>query len=392
VKVSPELADALIGCVREPGVPTAALDAAIAADRTGQLVDAARAHRVLAQVTASLQASLGVPPELLEELARAAVERTVRQLELLDDLRLFGETMTQIDVPWLVFKGPVIAHTLYERPELRTFQDVDVLLPQEGFARTLTELERRGFVLLDRNWRLIGRERRGQLHLQLRLGSVADVHWHLLNRASVRDAFRISMSSVVASSRRIALDGLSIVTLGEVDTLVHLCVHAALGGADRLLWLSDVARSIARTPPSWELVVERAHAWRAGPSTALVLRRAREVLGADAPEEVEHALDPSPLHRAVGRWVERRWPIEQWAGQQTAAGVWSEGLREGVGRTAQALGARAVRPAANAVRRFRGEPTAHRDGGTGAILEAAGGQEAREAYLRSVDPTFEATG
>lgn len=389
MKVPPAVAAALVDCVRRPGEPSPALDGVVAAGGAQELVRAARTHRVLAQATATMRVATGAPTDLLAELERSDVARTVHQLKLLDDLRLFAEAMRELDASWLVFKGPVIAHTLYERPELRSFQDVDVLLPREGFATTLAGLEGHGFVVLDRNWTLIGREQRGQLHLQLRLGSVADVHWHLLNRASVRDAFPVSMASIVERSRSVDLDGLAVSTLDPVDTLVHLSLHAALGGADRLLWLSDVTRAIAVTSPPWDDVVARAREWRAGPSTAVVLRRARDVLEAEVPDEVLRALEPSGLRVAVGEWLERRAPVPSRAGGQTVASLWAQVVREGNARTAKAATVRAIRPLANVVHQLRGEPTPNREVGTGAILEPAGGEAARAAYLRLVDPTFD---
>jgi putative nucleotidyltransferase-like protein len=392
VKLGPEIAAALVACTRRPGESSPALDRVLASGETAGLVVAARGHRVLAQTTASLRASAGAPPELLAELEQREVARTVHQLKLLDDLRLFDEAMRELGASWLVFKGPVIAHTLYARPELRSFQDVDVLLAREGFAATLEGLEAHGFRVLDRNWTLIGREQRGQLHLQLRLGSVADVHWHLLNRASVRTAFPLSMASIVGRRRPVELDGLTVATLDPVDTLVHLCLHAALGGADRLLWLSDVMRAVETTAPPWDDVVARAREWRAGPSTALVLRRARQVLDADVPDHVLAALEPSRLRVAVGRRLERRTPVPGRADGRSAPALWSQILRDGNGRTARAGLTRALRPAANIVHRLRGEPTPDREVGTGAILEPAGGDDARRAYLRGVDPTFDRAG
>lgn len=387
MRLSSVVTAALVDTVRRPGEPSAPVDRALGAGEAARLAEAARVHRVLPQLTASLRAAPGAPPALLADLERHEVARTVQQLKLVDDLRLFSEAMAELGTPWLVFKGPVVAHTLYERPELRSFQDVDVLLPRVGFAATLEALGRRGYEVLDRNWTLIERERRGQLHVQLRLGSVADVHWHLLNRSAVRQAFPLAIDGVMARRREVDLGGLPVNTLDEVDTLVHLCLHAALGGAGRLLWLSDVARATA-LGPSWPSVVVRAAEWRAGPSVALVLRRARDVLGANVPDDVLGSLDPSTVRRAIGRWVERRSPVGTRAGGEDASTLWASVLRDGNGRTLRTAGARALRPVANQSRRLRGEPTPDREIGTGAILEEAGGEAARVAYLRAVDPSF----
>ena len=143
-------------------------------------------------------------------------------------------------------KGPAIAERLYPSPDLRVYDDLDIVVAPADFSRAIDAFEASGLELLDRNWDLIRREGRGQLHLRLPLGTLADIHWHLLNREVVRNAFDVLVEPLFERARQIDLLGSPTRTLDPVDTLLHLGIHAALSGADRLLWLKDLERENAR--------------------------------------------------------------------------------------------------------------------------------------------------
>ena len=147
-------------------------------------------------------------------------------------------------------KGPVLAEHCYPAAELRTYEDLDLLVRPRDFEVTIDALEHAGFDLVDRNWALIRDERRAQLHLRLPMGTIADVHWHLLNRGSVRRAFAVPTDELFARSRTLDVAGTTVSTLGRVDTLLHLCLHATLSGGDRLIWSKD---SSARSSSSARL-------------------------------------------------------------------------------------------------------------------------------------------
>jgi len=381
--LAPTVAAPMLACVRDPVSPEAegAVHDVVARGHLDYLLEAARSHRVLPFVARTLAQVPDAPQEAKMELERRAAGLAAHQLRIMDDLAWLGSALDQIDVPWIAFKGPVVATTLYEDLGLRPFRDLDILLPRDRFAEALGHLERLGAYVLDRNWTLILREQRGQLHLTLRLQTVADVHWHLLNRGSVRASFAVPTEDLFARARTVDLNGLQVRTLDPVDTTIHLALHAALAGGDRLCWLKDVERATVVDPPQWDVLVDRAHAWKAGPPTAVVLSRAAALLGATVPEGSLAELEPSRARRAIGGWVDRRDPVHM-AVSTTSASTWSQVVRDGGWATTGALIARLLRPFANAVHRLRGEPVPHRDRGSGAVLVPSGPHGAKESYMR----------
>jgi hypothetical protein len=380
--------DALIGraladCVS--GSSSAALRDVVDRGLLPRLVESGRYHRILNMVHLAIKDVPTADPELLAALERYYLHQMGHHLRALDDLRSLGTVLSEREVPWLLVKGPVLSEVVYERPDLRVYNDLDVLIARPAFSAAIDALEESGFDLLDRNWDLIRRERRAQLHLSLRLGTIADVHHHLLNRAAVRHSLSIPMRELFERATTVTVGDVQVRTLEPADMLLHLCVHAGLAGGDRLLWMKDIQQTLRSQPIDWDDVVRRARAWRAGPLVAVVLSRARSETGVATPEEVIETLFGSRSRAAVSARIDRVWPAERSRGRITPSIVWAQVIRDSWWSTAVAFAGRAKR---------RLEKTTHRgeeDWQHPAPAEgsAAPHDEARERswYLREVtDP------
>ena len=386
MNADPVIAAALVASAREHDDPPVEVRRAVDLDRVEALLRLAKFHRMIPFVHRDLRRLDGVDGRTMRMLDRYEVMQTANQMRIVTDLAGLAQTLAPLDVPWLTFKGPVAAQLLYDRPELRTYRDLDVLVPRADFTRTLSFLRGTGLEVLDRNWTLISREQRGQLHLTLPLGTVADIHWHLLNRGVVRHAFEVDTDGLLRRARTVTVSGVAAGTLSPADALVHLALHAALAGGDRLIWLKDIERCLAVEAPDWEEVVERALSWRSGAATAVMLRRASEVLGARIPMWVLRDLDPSGVQRRVTEAFDRRWPAGAATGELTPAALWPQVVRDGRLATIGSVLQRSVRRPAGELRQLLGEPGGGgRDHEPAAVLHPSGGDGVRDRYLREVD-------
>jgi hypothetical protein len=381
------IARALVACVvGGESQPAARLDGVRHAGIVDEFLDRAAYHRVVPYVRRVLLEDADLDEALRFRLVESAVHEAARTMRIQNDLATAPALLDGAAVRWMVVKGPVLAEALYRDPSLRTYADLDLLVAAPDFRRAVEALEADGAELLDRNWELIERERRGQLHFRLRLGTFADVHWHLLNRAAVRRSFSISMPEAFARSRTVRAGGIDVRTLDAVDTLIHVGLHATTSGGDRLIWLADVRASIDAEPPDWPLLVERARAWGAGAPVALALERSRRVLGTPVPDEVIAALYGSRSLRAVGRTLDRAWPPERSSGGSTPAALWSTLLRRGWATTIGAGLERAWRGVAN---RGRDDEGSHAER---PVVVPTGDAETRDRYLRAVTGEASSTG
>jgi hypothetical protein len=263
------------------------------------LMDAAAYHGVVGCLYHSIRQLPGVDPAAVASLERLYHAGISHHLRILADLQAVGRLFEAAGIPWLVIKGPALAAVAYRHPDLRTYFDLDLLVPAGRFQDAVEHLEGAGFPVLDRNWQLIRHERRGQLHLQLPRGTMTDLHWHLVNHQRQRRRFQIPMPELFQRARHTEIVGIPIAVLDATDALLHVCLHASLSGGDRLIWHKDIEQAIANDPPDWEHLVARARAWQVDLPVGVILWRAASSLLVPVPTPVLEALLPSRIRRAL---------------------------------------------------------------------------------------------
>jgi hypothetical protein len=278
-------------------------------DRAAQadLLRVARDHGVLPLLQRRL-ADGALAPELAEDLARRHLANRREHDVLAADLRVLAGVLDGTGAPWALVKGPVLAHGAYGDAALRQVGDLDVLVDPARFAALVGTLEAAGMPVDDRNWSFLLATGAGQLHLVLPGGSDVDLHWSLLFTRGERARYPIPTAELLARRRTVELAGLAVPTLDPADTVVHLALHAAKEGADRLGWLVDLERAIAAWPVDWDALVARAAAWGVGLPVATVLQRAALEVGAGVPAPVLRRLAPRAWLLAAGG-LDRAFPV-----------------------------------------------------------------------------------
>jgi hypothetical protein len=307
----------LTQAVRREGI----VDHAGAADLVGRvaprmILSLAHYHGVAGMLYEQLRPVEGVPEPLMAAL-RAAYDRGVQgHLRVLWELARIQAVLAPTGVRWVVIKGPAAVEQLYANPGQRTYQDLDVLVDPAGFADVLAALQEAGSEVLDRNWTVLRRELLGEVHLRLPGGTPLDLHWNLINMN--RGQMWIDSAELLERSVATKLGGVPAATLDAEDTVLHLAIHAALSGGDKLLWLKDIERASAILDPRWETVVERARRWGVTAPTGLILERTLHVVDAQIPAWVPSTLLGRRSRRVV-QLVERASPWELSVGRLTAA-------------------------------------------------------------------------
>ena len=301
--LQPVLAD----CVREHTIddPVPTLRRYVTPHGIAPLHRAAVRHRVIGCLWTALRAT-GLAERPDAALTREAYTSALgRHLRTLSDLELVLDVLGGYGVAPLVLKGPVLAEVVYRRPDLRAYVDLDVLVAPAEFPVALSALERAGCTIYERNWPLVRDRLLGALRLATPAGTVLDLHWHVFYERPLREALPVNLAVVRGRARTVELAGRRVRTLDGLDTLVHLALHAALDGGDRLVWCKDIEQALLyRAVPDWDLVAARAGEWHAAPAVALMLGRARRVLGVPVPRSVLRGLVPDRGWRALVRMAE----------------------------------------------------------------------------------------
>jgi hypothetical protein len=363
----------LARCVREHpwDIPPPGLSELVRGRDLIALPEAATRHGVIGCVHHSLSGIGGVDSDVLDALREGTGVGMARHLNALGDLAALKPTMDDVVGSWLVVKGPVLNETLYERPDLRSYGDLDLLVQPSHFAAAANALIATGARLLDRNWSLLDQTKRGQLHFLLPFGTIADLHWDLINVE--RDRLSLPTEGLFDRSRSVTVNGIGVRTLSPEDTLLHLAVHACLSGGDRLIWLKDIERSVAAAI-DWDEVVLRARSWRIQRPVSLMLSRAVRSLGAAVPPEVTTSLSRSSVRR-VNTVVDHISPVERASGGLSISRIAARAAARGPRWTVAAAGRHAI-ARVRRDRSPRGTPLE--------ILDPQGGEEERLRFFEAV--------
>ena len=229
----------------------------VAAEDPAGLVDAAVAHRVVGAAVRALDTKRLVLPATQEQALRdAEMVGALRSALMRRELDLIAEPLSgALETPPIVLKGPAIADRFYPDPRLRSFADLDLLVPRTRLDEAVAALEglgyeervelREGFGAIHGHdvhvSRKIGRHR-ADVELHWRVGD--DVLGKVLTHETLLDA------SVASGVCRYP---------GPADQLLVCSMHLLSDRLKRLAWIEDLRRvSRALDEDAWREVFERA--------------------------------------------------------------------------------------------------------------------------------------
>ncbi|WP_277755200.1 nucleotidyltransferase family protein [Pseudactinotalea terrae] len=300
-------------------------------DSTKDLIRAVRHHRIapLAHV-----AYREVCPPLAAELRvdrDDAIGTHLRASIVLEQIRaLLGDT------PWVTFKGAVLSETAHPRPGLRTYHDVDVLVSPQDLREVCSVLLGHKWQIADYDDMLRNPETPGEMHWISPAGLLVDLHWSMTNTAVRRARLSVATDDILARRREVSIGLSRTWTLDEVDSLVHVGLHATLTGANRLLLLLDTDR-VARNIADWGPVAQRAMEWQAEPHLSLVLSRAQRIFDTPLPPTLDTELGVSATFSRLCAVVDNLAPVPAARRDQGVARMFARAVRRGARRTAASV-------------------------------------------------------
>ncbi len=271
------------------------------------------AHGLLSTAAASLGDDVpGALRTALDQHSRAAAARDAAACL---QLGLVAHAMDRAGIPWAAVKGPVLAHSMYPPGALRDYADLDLLVGRKHFVESLELLQSRGATVIEQDWREVLQLFKGELNLRAQL-TVIDLHWSLLYDHALRSSF--AWDDAQHLSRRVVVDlgsGLVVPTLDAASTLLHLCVHAALAGGQKLSWMLDVAYASEQPTLDWDLFERESHQQGVALCTGVMLRRVRTTLGLGSwSSQLERSLTTESRWASAIRCMDVLHPASRWSG------------------------------------------------------------------------------
>lgn len=222
-------------------------------------------HRVAPLVYRSLRPfqRRGVEPGLLQSLRERVERNTEKALLQAGELRRIQQQMNQLKLPWLVFKGPVLAVQAYGDLTLRHAGDLDMLVPMATLPKAEAAVAGMDFErvqpksdLTPRQWRTYQHYFADFGYLHRRHGLNLELHWRLFGNQRL---FPLGAGQLIDAAQPLAVAGTEVMAMTWADLLLYLCAHGAKHAWFRLFWLVDVDVLMqGRSPRQQQALLARA--------------------------------------------------------------------------------------------------------------------------------------
>ncbi len=261
-------------------------------------------HGVLPLLYTRLKAAVpeSVPAQAMHAMTVFQKAHELRTDQLSRELLQVMRALEAEGIPVLSLKGPVLSILLYDNPALRCFGDLDLLVPQREYQRAeavLHHLELQPVPLSNfsshtTTSRELTLERERAFRFP-RHQTLLELHWRL---ATCEFPRMLETDGVFARRRTVLLAGRPLATLGDRDTVMHVCLHGTQHSWNRLCYLVDFAASLRLlTAPEGDAFFADARQLGLSRSLAVAAPLCREFLGVKLPAHVIPSENRHPLIR-----------------------------------------------------------------------------------------------
>ena len=228
-----------------------------------------------------------VPSAILNSMKEEFIANSQTCLYLFGELRKLLRLLDQNGIIAVAFKGPVLSEAVYGDIALRQAGDLDILIEPGAFRQAKDLLSSAGYRLhppLTESQQASHLRSHCEIQFLSNGLSVVDLHWGLSPKSF---HFALDPNDVINRSKTISIQGTSLLTFSNEDTILYLCFHGSKHYWSRLEWISSLAEFIRSNEDiDWPTVIARANAARVRRMLTLGLMLARELGDVDVADSV----------------------------------------------------------------------------------------------------------
>jgi hypothetical protein len=226
-----------------------------------------------------------------------------RQKELLDILQ--KESVSMIPL-----KGVILKTLLYGDYGLRNMGDVDILVQDDDFWKTVSLLSMagmqpqlpEGIENISQGQSLPRSAWPIEINFKDEIGLNIDLHRHLLKSEFYINLYNVDMQGLWNRSipaNEMKESSLWTAYLSSYDMLAHLCLHQALHGLQALNGYLDIDLFIRDLPDSWDwdIFIQLIKQWQACSAAYHTLSFCKYFMGTPLPQDILEKLDPGKSAR-----------------------------------------------------------------------------------------------
>ncbi len=224
----------------------------------------------------------------------------LRTLTIVQNLLKVADVLAGAGIPFVVFKGPVLAQQLYDGLGQREYVDIDLLVPGDRVEAAKSLLAAMGYRNTQGDPDFVRYFLRSQRQVALdHPGAEAaiDLHWAFTGHTL---PFPLAPGEAWSCLETVRLGDRDLPTLAAGDLALLLAGHGTKEGWHKLAWVSDFARLVERCPAlDWADLLARARRRHCGNAVLLAAAMAHRLLQTPVPAALAGPLAASPTVNAL---------------------------------------------------------------------------------------------
>ncbi len=259
----------------------------------------ARTHALVPNLWSYLKNRPGDLPLKAAQTFRKEYHRYVASLEIKKKyyqpiLEILSKNLSSV----VILKGIYLAEKFYPQEILRSFSDLDLLIPENEQPKAEKLLKNQGYKGIEQ-WdrffwekpyeiKIFQREKEPLLEIE--------IHNHLINKSRYRRALNLDMEEVWSQVKPTTVLGQKVYELALNHLLLYLIFHQSITHRfDRIIWLYDLHQIITKRRESinWEEFKELTFTVKARTFVYLALSMTKRLFNTEIPQDFLKEIKPN---------------------------------------------------------------------------------------------------
>lgn len=255
-----------------------------------------------------------IPKKILSELKAAYLWSETKTLRNYAELGRILKHFEEKNIASMVLKGPVFNDLLYPRP-IRFFNDIDILIEPDNYAKAAAVLTGLGFRLTEPDYPS-KKEKQNEFYYSKDNYYIVDLHLDIFNSRQKHAYFYrrgpYPVSDLFAASSNVAVNGHSTLVMPATELLIYTCLHHfAVHHLKNWRGFIDIHQIIEKMSSKidWRKLTKFAAERDIKTCLYFSLAQTKNHLNSDIPEEVLNELKPRYLLARAFNFELKRRPI-----------------------------------------------------------------------------------
>lgn len=267
-----------------------------------------RKHSVLSYAYYSFkETSASLVPDKYSEIFKTSFNnRRSKNVKALEELIKILQLFKKANIKNIILKGPYLAENIYPRPEMRAYDDIDVLVQKKNVERCKEIISQLGYEQIGDKGGLFEKQGRAQYHFR-KSNKEMDLHWEPINNKWYPNVSSFFEEHIWQEARQINFKNATTWELSPEVLLTYQCIHLSIHHKfEKLIWFKDVDVVLRAAKIDWSSFIKKVKKYNLATYSYYALLFTRQLFSSPVPESVLEEIRPKYLSARIFEYLLNR--------------------------------------------------------------------------------------